>query len=75
MTARWTGPVYHQLVEELGDVPEEVRTAADSILGELELTTGLSRASLRPAVASGSPPAANGSWFGRAAHPPVLDDH
>ncbi|MBY8878233.1 hypothetical protein [Actinacidiphila acidipaludis] len=57
MTAHGTATVYDQLVEELGDVPEDVRTAADSILGELERTTGLSRAALRPA-------GANGSWFG-----------
>jgi hypothetical protein len=57
MTAHGTAPVYDQLVEELGDVPKDVRTAAEAILAELERESGLSRAMLLPA-------AATRPWFG-----------
>jgi hypothetical protein len=44
-------PIYDGLVKERGDVPADVRAAAEELLRDLERDFGLSRASLHQAPA------------------------
>ncbi|WP_176954003.1 hypothetical protein [Streptomyces indicus] len=43
MNASTDAPIYEELVEELGDVPGEVRSAAEKELNRLQEVFGLER--------------------------------